>query len=91
MAELSRLQNDVLQAISQKGDWISRSEIVRHLGKKRFSQPQQAALDFLSKNGYIQAVKVPGGSIDGYVWRYKLKSQNDPDSESGYQQRDDEQ
>jgi hypothetical protein len=53
------------------GEWLSRGQIARLLGKKRLNPAELAALETLIKEGRIEAVEKATNAPSGVVWMYR--------------------
>lgn len=60
---------EVLQA--HPGEWLTRSDIAPHVGKKRLNDNDHNQLDNLEAAGLIEKRQVPYPGITGKQWEYR--------------------
>jgi DNA-binding IclR family transcriptional regulator len=71
MERLTERAEELLTAIREAGDWVTRSDIAEATGKNRLSPHDRQLLDTLADSGYIEREERPAGISMKYVYKAK--------------------
>lgn len=64
----------MLEAIrSQRGDWLTRQDIARAIGKKRLTPWEIGLLKLFADQGLIEMQTFDTNAPSGKVWKYRAK------------------
>ena len=69
--QAERLIEGIRDAQRKDGQFVSRQEIARAIGKKRLNAAETAILDLLSAQGILQAQRRKTNAPSGYFYVYR--------------------
>lgn len=69
---LPKQAEKILQILKDSGDWLSRDNIAKGLGKRKTLNPQEMAyMEVMTLNHLIEEKQEPADTPTGYKWVYK--------------------
>ena len=69
--EVTGRAKELLQAIRESSEWVTRADLAMLTGKKRLSPHDRNLLDDLETNGLIETDEKPAGISTKFVYKAK--------------------